>query len=347
MKCLFSLIANAVLFTGFGAELVAKTDTDDLAAQRMGRYNVIWISPSKDASGVMPLGNGDLGVGVYAIENGDLYLLLSKNDAFNASGHLYKTGRVRVSLTPNPFAKGKPFRQTLDLPTASIQIEADGVTIRIWADANRPVYHVEIDSPREISLTAQPEFWKRQDNTSDVRVDRGSQVLWYFAVGDKSSYRGALDTIRKKWNIELAEDILPDRYRFNTFGNLLESSELSLTHGALVGEGRKFDLRIHSLTMQTLDPGNVWVKAICNLTSKPVDLGTDWARHCAWWKTFWDRGWIAELQYVPLLHGRPEPWPLPGQVQRRALYSTTPRLRETQIHTRGRTGRWLMADARR
>ena len=27
-------------------------------------------------------------------------------------------------------------------------IEADGVTLRIWADANRPAYHVEIESPQ-------------------------------------------------------------------------------------------------------------------------------------------------------------------------------------------------------
>ena len=40
---------------------------------RMSRYNVVWNTPSRDATGVMPLGNGDLAAGVYAIENGDLY----------------------------------------------------------------------------------------------------------------------------------------------------------------------------------------------------------------------------------------------------------------------------------
>ena len=114
----------------------------------MARYNVVWTSPSKDASGVMPIGNGSIGAGVYAIENGDLYLLLSKEDAFSYSGNLYKTGRLRVSLNPNPFVAGKAFCQTLDLPTASIRIDADGMKLRIWADANRPIYHAEIDSPR-------------------------------------------------------------------------------------------------------------------------------------------------------------------------------------------------------
>ena len=119
----------------------------------MSRYNVVWNTPSKDASGVMPIGNGDIAAGIYAIENGDLYLLLAKNDAYTYMGDIFKTGRVKISLNPNPFMTGKPFRQTLDLETGSILIEADGITLRIWADANRPVFHVEIFSPVEVSVT--------------------------------------------------------------------------------------------------------------------------------------------------------------------------------------------------
>jgi hypothetical protein len=29
-------------------------------AERMGRYNIVWNSPSQDATGVMPIGNGDI-----------------------------------------------------------------------------------------------------------------------------------------------------------------------------------------------------------------------------------------------------------------------------------------------
>ncbi|MEI7729787.1 MAG: DUF5703 domain-containing protein [Verrucomicrobiota bacterium] len=164
----------------------------------MSRYNVVWNCPSKDASGVMPIGNGDIAAGVYAIEDGDLYLLLAKNDTFNYMGDLYKTGRIRVLLGPNPFKQGKTFRQTLDLPSDSIQIEADGVTLRIWADANHPVYHVEINSSHKLVVTAQPEFWKRFDFCSynvanfysptsalppgteppqDVRLERAGKLL--------------------------------------------------------------------------------------------------------------------------------------------------------------------------
>ncbi len=165
----------------------------------MSRYNVVWDRPSKDASGVMPIGNGDIAAGVYAIENGDLYLLLAKNDAFTYAGDLFKTGRVRVSLEPNPFKSGSSFRQTLELSTGSIRIEADGVTLRVWADAHRPVFHVEINAPQSIAVTARPEFWERFDTcvynvmnppgaagdataaakaTQDVRLERKGRLLW-------------------------------------------------------------------------------------------------------------------------------------------------------------------------
>ncbi len=78
--------------------LLALIVTAGISAEPISRYNVVWESASKDASGQMPLGNGDIAAGVYAIEDGDLFLLLSKNDAYTYNGDIFKTGRVRVSL---------------------------------------------------------------------------------------------------------------------------------------------------------------------------------------------------------------------------------------------------------
>ena len=250
------------------------------ATPDVSRYNVVWNSPSKDPSGVMPVGNGDIAAGVYAIENGDLFLLLAKNDAYTYQGDLFKTGRVRVSLTPNPFQSGKPFRQTLDLPTGSIRIDSDGTKLRIWADANRPVFHLEIESSREIDVAAKPEFWKRFDHCSfnvangyeapfgqpvqDAKLERNGRLLWYFAVGDRSIFPDDL----KFYGIEHEAEKFADPFRFNTFGNLLECSDLKPKDGALSGKGRKFDLRIHALTLQTPEPRN-WIDAIERQAAQP------------------------------------------------------------------------------
>lgn len=301
MKKEVSWILCVAFFAGMPGHGRAQSAEARAVAERMERYNVVWNSPSKDASGVMPIGNGNIAAGVYAIENGDLYLLLAKNDAFNYCGDLYKTGRVRISLAPNPFAAGKPFKQTLDLATGSIRIEADGVQFRIWADARRPVYHVEIESPQPLAIQAQPEFWPRfsqwksADPMSSQLVARGNKVLWYSAVGANTFYE---EEMRLSYGMKQPERILPDPYRFNTFGNLLEipgDPDLRAKHGVIAfvngRTGRKFDVRIHALTMQAPDP-DAWVQAIEDLASYPIDLKHDWEKHCQWWKEFWDRGWI-------------------------------------------------------
>jgi alpha-L-fucosidase 2 len=291
--------------------LLIRNSASSLAAgpeKNMNRYNVVWNSPSKDATGVMPVGNGDIAAGVYAIENGDLYLLLAKNDAYTYMGDIFKTGRVRVSLKPNPFTAGKPFRQTLDLATGSIRIEADGMNLLIWADANRPVYHVEINSPKEIAVIVQPDLWKRIDHTvfnvtklytsiiigqpdsastQDVLLEKGNKMLWYFHVGDRSTYPDDL----KFYNVGQMSSKFADPFKFNTFGNLLESPQLSLTGGSLTGKGKSFDIRIHALTMQTPDPSR-WIEEIGRQAARPSDLKKEWNDHRSWWTNFWDRSWI-------------------------------------------------------
>lgn len=186
MKYFFTIL---IALQGFGCANIKLADAtpgplDGGPAKNIRRYNVVWTSPSKDASGVMPIGNGDLAAGVYAITNDDLYLLLAKNDAFNSSGEIYKSGRVCISLKPNPFQKGEAFVQTLDLATGSITIEADDVKMRVWIDANNPVCHVQIDAADEIEVQAVPEFWDRLDGTKDQLVAGSDQLLWYFAVGE-------------------------------------------------------------------------------------------------------------------------------------------------------------------
>ncbi len=303
-----------IMVIGFSISLFMSgcaTPPENEVQKRMERYNVIWNTPSKDPSGVMPFGNGDIAAGVYAIENGDLYLLLAKNDAYTYMGDIFKTGRVRVSLDPNPFISGKPFIQTLDLASGSVQIDADGIQLRIWAGAARPVYHVEVNSPRKIAVTLQPDLWNRFDHctfnmfdtydtysdsvlippsgvpTQDVILERDGKILWYYAVGDRSIYPEDLNY----YDIEHMASQFPDPFRFNTFGNLLESSGMNLKDGRLTGEGKKFDIRIHALTMQTPQPEE-WIETITKQATEPVETRKAWKEHLAWWETFWNHSWI-------------------------------------------------------
>jgi len=86
------------------------SDSVSLKAQNtQDACNVVWDSPSNDASGSMPLGNGDIGLNVWAEKSGDILFLIGKTDAFDENASLLKLGRVRIKLTPNPFIEDTSF----------------------------------------------------------------------------------------------------------------------------------------------------------------------------------------------------------------------------------------------
>ena len=87
----------------------------------LDRYNVLWDSPSRDAHGSMPLGNGDVGINAWVEGNGDLVFYVSKTDAWDENARLCKIGRVRVKFDP-PLAVKDGFRQELKLRDGVIEI---------------------------------------------------------------------------------------------------------------------------------------------------------------------------------------------------------------------------------
>ncbi len=87
-------------------------------------YNVVWTTPSKDAAGSMPLGNGEVGINLWVEESGDLHFYISRSDSLSEISRLLKVGQVRVSLSPNPFLTGAPFRQELKLCDGVCEITA-------------------------------------------------------------------------------------------------------------------------------------------------------------------------------------------------------------------------------
>src|SRR5690349_3174212 len=129
-----------------------------LAQHPVDAYNMVWNSPGKDASGSMPLGNGDIGLNLWTEENGDIVFYLAKSDAWSENGQLMKLGRVRLRFTPSPFGASQRFRQTLSLRTGEILLQggASGAEakITVWVDALNPVVRVEaeLDKPADLQV---------------------------------------------------------------------------------------------------------------------------------------------------------------------------------------------------
>lgn len=151
-----------ILFALFAAWVIPGSAD---AWDQLDSYDVQWTTPSRDSSGSMPIGNGDIGLNVWVEADGDLLFYVSKSDAWSGEGRLLKLGRVRVSLEPNPFAAGLPFRQTLRLREGRIEIaagpEGRQVTLQVWVEAQRPVVHVEADGQEPFVMQTKLEVWRR------------------------------------------------------------------------------------------------------------------------------------------------------------------------------------------
>jgi hypothetical protein len=139
----------------------------DRVPQALHDYNVVWDALSKNAGESMPCGGGDIGLNVW-VEKGDLLVYLSRSGAFDENNIFPKLGRLRVTLTPNPFADGGTFRQELKLHEGCVEItgEKEGVkaTIVVWVDVFRPVAHLNVETSAPTSVTAAYESWRLSDH---------------------------------------------------------------------------------------------------------------------------------------------------------------------------------------
>jgi len=135
-------------------------------------YNIVWDSQSKNSSGSMPCGGGDIGLNVW-VENGDVLFYMHRSGSLAEQNEYLKLGRVRLRLDPNPFAESAiSFRQELKLRQGHVEIQGitgniDGspmdVVLRIWVEVKRPIIHVQVDADREIRVVAHYENWRQEE----------------------------------------------------------------------------------------------------------------------------------------------------------------------------------------
>ncbi len=283
----------------------------------LDQCNVVWDTPSGDSSGSMPIGNGDIGMNVWVEDNGDVLLLLSKTDSWDQNYDLLKLGRVRITLSPSPFAKGGGFRQELKLREGQIEITGgngeNAAVLRVWVDANRPVICVQSvgKSPSDLTVRLEPwrtetrpltdtEFKSNRDVETaasgtvapDVLVeDAPDRVTWYYR-NESSVWPVGM----KLQGMESVMGQFSDPLLHRTFGatilgdglvrqdlKTLRSGKASQTH----------EVSIVPLTAQT-PTIETWLAQLAASTAKvrSVDSAKACAEHEGWWREFWDRSWI-------------------------------------------------------
>ena len=295
------------------------------AADPVSAHDVIWTSPSRDVSGSMPIGNGDLAANVWVDADGALSMYLSKSDAWDDNARLLKLGRIRVEIDSNQHNPGDAFRQRLDLEHGEIEIVfgtgGSLATIRVRVDANRPVYVIEVESERPTSVTVTLEHWRLAPRTvkevtwSDVycvdwakppsrpvvteadvilpatSTTHSAEFLWY--------HRNERTPIPATFELQNITSLLPtvrDPILHRTFGalvtgpGLVPAGERALRAKVASTQHR---VEIWALT-QFADTPDVFTRAIRGLASTGANDDPDLQReaHRTWWKNFWSRSWI-------------------------------------------------------
>lgn len=280
--------------------------------------NVVWTSPSENASGSMPLGNGDIGINVWAEEGGDLLFYIGMTDAWSENGRLLKVGRIRVSLTPNPFEKDTLFRQELSLEEGTVRIRAgeeqQQTSFRIWVDAHNPVVRLEVEAQQPLKIRARLVPWR-----TEKRVLEGRELSSaYGLIGSPTPVTVSPDTVlpaknnRLTWYHRNNSSMWAANLKLQGLEEFIPHSDdplLGLTFGgAMLGEGltardsytlesnepsRSFRLSVCLLNVQT-ETAQQWLERLDHVIAEVQSVKWDdaWEAHCQWWKAFWDRSWI-------------------------------------------------------
>ncbi len=294
-----------------------------LAADPLDGYNVRWNSPTSQAqaaAGSMPIGNGTVGLNVWVEEGGDLLLLLSRTDAWSECDRLLKLGRVRLSMSPNPFAAGSPFSQELILREGRIRITAgppgSAADFSVYVLPDAPEVRIDASFDQPTSLTAAFETWRTErrflsdtaelisswtmrDAPAEVRRDVWESADVVRTVGDaivwhhRNEHSVVPFTLRHQ-GLEAIADQFPDALLHRTFGGRMFGRGLSPTGtGTLSTPAPLTDvsLRIvtHSAQTQTLDR---WDTQLERLAGSGPDPASARARTAEWWGRFWERSFI-------------------------------------------------------
>jgi hypothetical protein len=282
----------------------------DHPVQHLDQYNVVWDTPSKDASGSMPMGNGDIGVNVWVEETGDVLLLIGKSDAWDENSINLKLGRIRLKTSPVSLTS---FRQTLRLETGDMEILLGGdVRLLLWVDANSSLIHIEADSDHPIEMYASLEMWRTEERTiktqtgdlfrdlsgkdpyptivspDQILPDSGDEIVWCHHNLPRAN--DGVEINLRLQGLGGFLDQLPHPLCGRTFGASMQGQDFTredstTLRSPLASSGKRLSIKALTLHPSTIDSWRARLSAIESAVDSRI-------HHDRWWTDFWKRSWI-------------------------------------------------------
>ena len=290
-------------------------------------YNIIWTTQSHNPSESMPCGGGDIGMNVW-VEKGELFIYIARSGNFDENNALLKSGRIRVNLSPNPFA-GNIFKQELHLQEGYVTAEGENngvkATVRVWAEVFDPVVHIDINSNRSITAEATYESWRYQDRILTARENFANSWKWAAPknnIGRKdvidfygnavlfyhyNQVKTIFDTTIAHQKLGSVKNELYNPLRKLAFGGYFEGEHFKAA-GTSDGDYLGIDFRgwklksaspgkSHSLTlyMHTAQVESIFTWRMSILGLRQHKVGTSkyaFKKTQQYWKEFWNRSFI-------------------------------------------------------
>jgi alpha-L-fucosidase 2 len=274
-----------------------------------------------DSSDSIPLGNGDVGINLWAEENGDLLFYLAKSDAVTERNHLSKLGRIRISMNPNPFAAGNTCSVSLDIRggLAMIRCKEMNFEARVWVNAHSNHLHVDLRSDRELEIRVGLESWRKtprriykvsrnpfeyQESNAyipetgqkeiTVSADFFEEVPDGIVWGHQNPERTFWDqSVENAW-MEAFKDKVPNPLGHRIFGARIEGDGLrGADRFTLTSEKPLTRCRIKVSVLSEQEPRRaVWLENLRALADSCTGDGEAFERHRAWWEARSDRHYL-------------------------------------------------------
>ena len=329
---------------------------------------LVWSSPSVGSAGSMPIGNGDIGLNVWAQADGTIRTYIAKTDAWDGAGRLLRLGGLDLAFSPNPFGGGN-FSQTLDVAKGQIVFKGEnGFEARLWVDANAPVIRLQAAAPDGVSISATPNIWRREKREIPPKELMGHS--WYMGGADSmgGTYGGPEPVISYP---DLIADLKGDTigwYQHNktsfwefgfkhqqmegpppgekdpllhrTFGLVMNSPQLAKSGPELLKSAAPVkEFRLDIVAHTAITPSREdWERAATGLLGKASadDLAKALAAHKTWWQEFWNRSNIRVTKATePLLPvATPTPNPLTIGVDAAGTNGFTGSIARARIYNR-------------
>ncbi|RUT68318.1 hypothetical protein D0817_21560 [Flavobacterium cupreum] len=309
---------NALILVFLFVTLFAKAQIPVLK-----NYNQVWNTQSKNSSESMPLGGGDTGLNVW-VEKGDLYFYFSRSGTFDEHNTLLKLGRVKVTLTPNPFEANEGFHQELVLKDGCILIAQNNTKIKLWVDVFNPVIHLDFESQTPLKMTASYESWRYKNRESKGKANNANSYKWS-PQGEIITYKDSVsfenngikfyhknreqtvfDVAVQQQKMESVKDQMLNPLANLTFGGFMTGSNLK-PDGTYSGIYQNTDFKGYSLSsikpskkqalqlyLNTSHSGvEVWNNGLKNQISANKNISKQAEKNTVkWWNDFWNRSFI-------------------------------------------------------